>query len=58
MTDFCKSYSLSRPFGTLSCRVFVAPHCVPCVGLLRFSLSEAVENSVKYSIQAKINIKH
>ena len=29
----------------------LTPHCVPCVGLLRFSIFDAVEKSVKYSIR-------
>ena len=56
MTDFCQIVLLSRPSGTLDGRVFqdptlrkseVAPirsrPLVPCMGLLRFSLFEAVE---------------
>ena len=48
MTDFCQTVSMSRPFGTLSSRVIPAPTLrnlsVSCMGLLKFSLFEAVEN--------------
>ena len=56
MTDFCQTVSMSRPFGTLSSKVIPDPTLrnltVPCMGLLRFSLSEAVEKSVRYMIRA------
>ena len=48
MTDFCQPVSMSRPFGTLSGRVIPGPTLrnlsVSCMGLLKFSLFEAVEN--------------
>ena len=48
---------MSRLFETLERRVFQYPTLrnltVPCMGLLRFSLSEAVEKSVRYIIRAK-----
>ena len=54
MTDYCKTASLSRSSGTLERRAFQDPTLrnltVPCMGLLRFSLFEAVEKSVRYSI--------
>ena len=56
MTDFCQTVSMSRPFGTLSSRVIPDPKLrnlsVSCMGLLKFSLFEAVEKSVRYSIRA------
>ena len=56
MTDFCQPLSMSRLFETLERRVFQYPTLrnltVPCMGLLRFSLSEAVEKSVRYMIRA------
>ncbi len=59
MTDFCQIVSMSRLFETLEKRVFQYPTLrnltVPCMGLLRFSLFEAVEKSVRYIIRA-INI--
>ena len=46
MTDFCKTVSMLRLFETLERRVFRYPTLrnltVPCMGLLRFSLFEAV----------------
>ena len=58
MTDFCKTVSMSRPFWTLSSRVIPDPTLrnltVSCMGLLRFSIFDAVEKSVKYSIRAFI----
>ena len=60
MTDFCQIVSMSRLFETLEWRVFRCPTLrnltVPCMGLLKFSLFEAVEKSVKYIIRA-IKIK-
>ena len=57
MTDFCQAVSMSRPFGTLSSRVIPDPTLrnlsVSCMGLLKFSLYEAVEKSVRYIIRAK-----
>ena len=57
MTDFCQIVSMSRLFETLERRVLQYPTLrnltVPCMGLLKFSLSEAVEISVVYSIRAK-----
>ena len=48
MTDFCQIVSMSRLFETLEKRVFQYPTLrnltVPCMGLLRFSLFEAVKN--------------
>ena len=56
MTDFCQTVSRSRPFGTLSSRIIPDPTLrnlsVSCMGLLKFSLFEAVEKSVRYSIRA------
>ena len=56
MTDFCQVVSMSRLFETLGKRVFQYPTLqnltVPCMGLLRFSLSEAVEKSVRYGFRA------
>ena len=56
MTDFCQIVSMSRLFETLERRVFQYPTLrnltVPCMGLLRFSLFEAVEKSVRYIIRA------
>ncbi len=56
MTDFCQTVSMSRPFGTLSSKVIPDPTLrnltVSCMGLLRFSIFDAVEKSVKYSIRA------
>ena len=68
MTDFCQIVSMSRLFETLEWRVFRGPTLrnltdkgvapirsrphVPCMGLLRFSLFEAVEKSVRYIIRA------
>ena len=47
MTDFCQPVSMSRPFRTLSGRVIPGPTLrnlsVSCMGLLKFSLFEAVE---------------
>lgn len=58
MTDFCKTVSLSRPFWTLSSKAIPDPTLrnltVSCMGLLRFSIFDAVEKSVKYSIRAFI----
>ena len=58
MTDFCQIVSMSRLFETLERRVFQYPTLrnltVPCMGLLRFSLFEAVEKSVRYIIRAEI----
>ena len=57
MTDFCQIVPMSRLFETLEKRVFQYPTLrnltVPCMGLLRFSLFEAVEKSVRYIIRAK-----
>ena len=62
MTVFCQTFSMSRLSETLSSRVILTPHCIPYVGLLRLSIFDAVEKSVKYSIRAKkfatIVIKH
>ena len=48
MTDFCQTVSLLRPSGTLERRVFQDPTLrnltVPCMGLLRFSLSRLLKN--------------
>ena len=48
MTDFCQIVSMSRLFETLSSRVISDPTLrnlsVSCMGLLRFSLFEAVKN--------------
>ena len=59
MTEFYQIVSMSRPFRTLNSRVFQCPTLrnltVPCMGLLKFSLFEAVEKSVRYSIRAKTN---
>ena len=59
MTDFCQIVSMSRLFETLEKRVFQYPTLrnltVPCMGLLRFSLFEAVEKSVRYIIRAIFN---
>ena len=56
MTDFLLHSQMSRPFGTLSSRVIPDPTLrnltVSCMGLLRFSIFDAVEKSVKYSIRA------
>ena len=56
MTDFCKTVSLSRPSGTPSSKAIPDPTLrnltVSCMGLLRFSIFDAVEKSVKYSIRA------
>ena len=56
MTDFLSIWLKSRPSGTLDMRVFQDPTLrnltAPCMGLLRFSLPEAVEKSVRYSIRA------
>ena len=56
MTDFYQPFSLSRLSETLDRRVFHGPTLrnltVPCMGLLRFSIFDAVEKSVKYSIRA------
>lgn len=58
MTDFCKTVSLSRPSGTPSSKAIPDPTLrnltVSCMGLLRFSIFDAVEKSVKYSIRAFI----
>ncbi len=47
---------MSRPFGTLSSKVIPDPTLrnltVSCMGLLRFSIFDAFEKSVKYSIRA------
>lgn len=47
MTDFCKTVSLSRPSGTLSSKAIPNPTLrnlkVSCMGLLRFSIFDAVE---------------
>ena len=60
MTEFCQTVSMSRPFGRLSSKVIPDPTLrnlsVSCMGLLKFSLFEAVEISVRYSIKAKIKI--
>ena len=60
MTEFCQTVLMSRPFGTLSSKVIPDPTLrnlsVSCMGLLKFSLFEAVEISVRYSIRAKIKI--
>lgn len=57
MTEFCQTVSMSRSFGTLSSRVIpdstLRNLSVSCMGLLKFSLFEAVEKSVRYSIRAK-----
>ena len=59
MTEFYQIVSMSRLFETQGRRVFQYPTLrnltVPCMGLLRFSLFEAVEKSVRYSIRAKFN---
>ena len=56
MTDFSQRSQMSRPFRTLSSMVIPAPTLrnltVSCMGLLRFSIFDAVEKSVKYSIRA------
>ena len=56
MTDFCQSFSLSRLSETLDGRVFHDPTLrnltVPCMGLLRFSIFDAVEKSVQYQTRA------
>ncbi len=56
MTDFCQIVPMSRLFETLERRVFQYPTLrnltVSCMGLLRFSLIEAVEKSVRYIIRA------
>ena len=58
MTDFCQIVFMSRLFETLERRVFQYPTLrnlsVSCMGLLKFSLFEAVEKSVRYSIRALI----
>ena len=58
MTDFCQIVFMSRLFETLDRRVFQYPTLrnlsVSCMGLLKFSLFEAVEKSVRYSIRALI----
>lgn len=58
MTDYCKTVSLSRPSGTPSSKAIPDPTLrnltVSCMGLLRFSIFDAVEKSVKYSIRAFI----
>ena len=55
MTDFCKTVSLSRPSGTPSSKAIPDPTLrnltVSCMGLLRFSIFDAVEKTVKYSIR-------
>ena len=59
MTEFYQIVSMSRPFRTLSSRVIPDPTLrnlsVSCMGLLKFSLFEAVKKSVRYSIRAIIN---
>ena len=56
MIDFCKIVFMSRLFETLSSRVIPDPTLrnlsVSCMGLLKFSLSEAVEKSVRYGFRA------
>ena len=58
MTDFSFIWLKSHPSGTLGRRTFQAPTLrnlpVSCMGLLRFSIEEAVEKSVRYSIRAKM----
>ena len=48
MTEFYQIVSMSRPFRTLNSRVIPDPTLrnlsVSCMGLLRFSLFEAVKN--------------
>ena len=48
MTEFYQIVSMSRPFRTLNSRVILDPTLrnlsVSCMGLLRFSLFEAVKN--------------
>ncbi len=55
MTDFCKTVSMSRPSGTPSSKAIPDPTLrnltVSCMGLLRFSIFDAVEKTVKYSIR-------
>ena len=54
MTNIYQPFSLSRPFRTLSGRAISDPILrnltVSCMGLLRFSIFDAVEKSVNYSI--------
>ena len=61
MTNIYQPFSLSRPFGTLSNRVIFDPILrnltVSCMGLLIFSIFDAVEKSVNYSIRAKSLIR-
>ena len=55
MTDFCKTVLLSRPSGTPNSKAIPDPTLrnltVSCMGLLRFSIFDAVEKTVKYSIR-------
>ena len=57
MTVFCQIVSMSRLFETLEKKVFHYPTLrnltVPCIGLLKFSIFDAVEKSVNNSIKAK-----
>ena len=44
MTDFLQIGSVSRVIDTLrEVRTFLTPHCVPCMGLIGFNLSEVVK---------------
>ena len=58
-TTLSKSHWLFFIFRTLSSRVIPDPTLrnlsVSCMGLLKFSLFEAVKKSVRYSIRAIIN---
>lgn len=51
MTELSSIWLKSRPFETLSCRGLLSPHCVPCVGLLRFNLSRLIENQSYFKLE-------
>ena len=58
MTDFCQPFTMLRLFKTLDRRVLHDPTLrnltVPCMGLFRFSIFDAVEKSVFYQTRAFI----
>ena len=56
MTDFCQPFTMLRLFKTLDRRVLHDPTLrnltVPCMGLFRFSIFDAVEKTVFYQTRA------
>ena len=58
MTDFCQTFSMWRVFDTLDSRAILDPTLRSLrslsIGLLRFSIFDAVEKSVKYCIRAYV----